>query len=89
MEYESAVFGLAALLAPVLLPALYVFAAIQYGEVDVRYWDHVELIRAIEAYKTGRVCQTNCVTGFLTVPSAARVSSPNISWKLCSAGFQW
>ena len=34
------------------------------------------------------VCQTNCVScSFHNAPSGTR-SSPNMSWKLCSAGFQ-
>jgi hypothetical protein len=36
-----------------LLPALYVFIAIQYGGLTVPYWDHVELARLIESVKTG------------------------------------
>lgn len=35
-----------------------------------------------------RVCQTNCVTGFHHSADNGTRSSPNISWKLCSAGFQ-
>ena len=35
-----------------------------------------------------RVCQTNCVTEFHHSAASGTRSSPNISWKLCSAGFQ-
>ena len=35
-----------------------------------------------------RVCQTNCVTEFCHNAANGTRSSPNISWKLCSAGFQ-
>lgn len=43
----------AAALIFALLPALYVFLAIQYGALTVPYWDHVELVRLIETIKTG------------------------------------
>ncbi len=44
--------------------------------------------QAIRARALARVCQTNCVTECHHSAVSGTRSSPNISWKLCSAGFQ-
>lgn len=43
----------AALLALSLCPPLYLFCVVQYSAITVPFWDHTELIKLIDAYKSG------------------------------------
>lgn len=71
-----------------IVAAVSVVAAVVLNPSPERHREKIKDAIAGRSQLESGVCQTNCVTPqFQSAPSGTR-PSPNITWKLCSAGFQ-